>query len=158
MPRVDASMSAQRDGGAAAPNWADDETRQFFSQTGASAGFQLSWELDVWGRLADEHRAAAYENVALESDLRSARNSLVARTIQTALDRVYRARTLEIELRRAESLDASIEVIRRRFRFGLGALVDWDAAESSRASRSSHHCAATRRSGACGSAPQCAVR
>ena len=134
MPRVDASMSAQRDGGAAAPNWADDETRQFFSQTGASAGFQLSWELDVWGRLADEHRAAAYENVALESDLQSARNSLVARTIQTALDRVYRARTLEIELRRAESLDASIEVIRRRFRFGLGALVDWDAAESSRAS------------------------
>ncbi|MEM1180182.1 MAG: TolC family protein, partial [Acidobacteriota bacterium] len=48
----------------------------------SSLGLALRWEVDVWGRLADQLDAAELRHAALEGDLRAARNSLAARTLR----------------------------------------------------------------------------
>jgi outer membrane protein TolC len=41
-------------------------------------GFSSSWEIDLWGRLADETRTAKLDQAALQADHQAARNSLAS--------------------------------------------------------------------------------
>lgn len=45
----------------------------------------VSWEIDFWGRVADERRAAKAGSQAAEEDWHAARLSLAANTVQTAI-------------------------------------------------------------------------
>ncbi|MEM7587857.1 MAG: TolC family protein, partial [Acidobacteriota bacterium] len=114
---VSQSRGRQADGGSSA------------SST-TSLGLDISWEVDVWGRLADQVREADSRHRALEADYLAASNSLAARTLQTALRRISLSRQLEIEATRVASLEATLEIVRERFRIGLGAITDWDASQS----------------------------
>ncbi|MEM8960363.1 MAG: TolC family protein [Acidobacteriota bacterium] len=96
----------------------------------SSLRLDIAWEVDIWGRLADQVGEANQRHRALEADYRAARNSLAARTLQTALQRVALAHELAVERRRVASLEATLDVIRERFRLGLTVVTDWDAAKT----------------------------
>ncbi len=99
-----------------------------------SSGFRLSWELDLWGRLADQAKAAQLEYRALYHDLRGARNSLAARVTKLALESSFRQESLTLQERRRASLAANLGTIQGRFERGLGTLTDKDLAASALAS------------------------
>ncbi|WP_166646968.1 efflux transporter outer membrane subunit [Prosthecobacter fusiformis] len=46
--------------------------------------FNMSWEIDFWGRIADERGAAKANRLAIEENFHAARLSLAANTVQTA--------------------------------------------------------------------------
>lgn len=50
-----------------------------------TSNLNVSWEIDFWGRIADERRAASADAQAVEEDWHAARLSLAANTVQTAV-------------------------------------------------------------------------
>lgn len=96
----------------------------------------LSWELDVWGRLADQTDAARAETDAQQLDYSAAANSLAARTIQGWLDIVLRDQMIRVEKQWLRSLEDNEAVIQERYRSGLSgsnALADLETARSNTA-------------------------
>lgn len=47
--------------------------------------FNMSWEIDFWGRIADERGAAKANRLAVEENFHAARLSLAANTVRTAI-------------------------------------------------------------------------
>lgn len=79
----------------------------------------LSWEVDVWGRLADQSRAAEATTQARELDYQAAANSLAGRTIQRWIDISLRQQIIQTEQHWVQSLQSTEEVITERYRSGL---------------------------------------
>ena len=79
----------------------------------------LSWEVDVWGRLADQSRATEATTQAQALDYQAAKNSLAARTIQRWIDISLRAQIIRAEQQWVTSLQSTEEVITERYRNGL---------------------------------------
>jgi len=88
------------------------------------------WELDLWGKLADEVSRAEYSYQATADDLEYARRSLVANTIKTWLTWVSSREKLFIEQRRLAVQLQNQQIIEQRYRRGLGNLQDLDTAKS----------------------------
>ncbi|MEM9597183.1 MAG: TolC family protein [Acidobacteriota bacterium] len=121
LPLIDATLGQSRGneaGGARSP------------VSATSLGLDVSWEIDVWGRLADQVKEAELRHRALDRDLRAAYRSLAARTLPAGRERVLRGHQLDIERRRANSIESTLEVVRERYRSGLGTVTDWDASRS----------------------------
>jgi len=88
--------------------------------------FNVSWEIDLFGRLAQERRAANADLAATRFDVEGARASLAA----NVADGLFQARGLAIQLEDAEAnarIEASLEeVAARKAAVGLGASSDAD--------------------------------
>lgn len=93
----------------------------------------MSWELDVWGRLADASDAAMANTQASELDYQYARNSLAARVIQAWLDISYRAKIIEVEKQWIANLVSTEEIIKEQVVDGTKELADLDAARAATA-------------------------
>lgn len=91
----------------------------------------MSWELDVWGRLADASDAASATSKASELDYLYARNSLTARVIQAWLDINYRAQIIAVEEQWVTSLVHTEEIILEQVLDGEKEQADLDAAKAS---------------------------
>lgn len=100
--------------------------------------FNVSWELDLWGRLADQRTSERYNERASAADLQGAQNSLAARVLQAALLVIKSKQEVEIESRRVTTLALNEDIIKLRYRVGLGSLADWQAAGSSLATAESN--------------------
>lgn len=89
------------------------ETGQF------SALFNLSWELDVWGRIKASQEAALEDAVAVGEDYRAARLSLAARIAQVYFE--WREAKLQAEVAAQSVKDRGVivELVRGRFNKGL---------------------------------------
>lgn len=98
-----------------------------------SAGFNLSWEVDIWGRLADSVDAAQGELDAVQLDYQAAKNSLAGRVIQRWIEISVRQQVIDAEQQRINSLQNTQAVITERYQAGLGNLVDLEAARSATA-------------------------
>jgi NodT family efflux transporter outer membrane factor (OMF) lipoprotein len=90
----------------------------------------MSWEIDVWGRLADASQAASAQTRALALDYQAAANSLAARVIQRWIDISLRDQIIQAERQWLESLKNTEEVITERYRSGLGNLADLEKARA----------------------------
>ncbi|NOH31667.1 TolC family protein [Vibrio mediterranei] len=90
----------------------------------------LSWELDVWGRLADKSRAASSRAKSAELDYLYARSSLAARVIQAWLDIQYRAAMINVEKQWIVSLLDTEEVITSQILDGSKEHADLDTARA----------------------------
>jgi multidrug efflux system outer membrane protein len=95
------------------------------SVTGAfEALFDLSWELDVWGRIRATQLASGQEAEAAVSDWQAARLSLAARTAQNFIELTEahaQVRVAEQSMRDRRTL---VELLRGRFRRGLTHALD----------------------------------
>ncbi|MBU1233044.1 MAG: TolC family protein [Proteobacteria bacterium] len=119
LPQADAGFSAGREEGGNS------------SYTGA---LTISWELDLWRKLADADSAAAMDVAEQQSLLRSARDVLAAEVMKSWLLLIADKHAIDIEKRRLATLQQNEQFILQRYRNGIGALEDLDTARSSTAS------------------------
>lgn len=118
-PGLEAGLSGSRDENAAA---------------GYTGSVSIDWEVDLWGKLADE-QAAAMADVAEERGLyQSARDTLAGEVMSAWVGLIAQRRAVAIQSRRLETLKTNQALIIDQYRAGLGSLEDLDTARSNVAS------------------------
>ena len=103
-----------REGATAIPEGADRDV------TYTQAGFRLSWELDVWGRLRRLTESARARYAATEEARRAVVTTLIADVMETYLS--VRALDLELEIARrtADVAKQGLRLTRTRQERGVG--------------------------------------
>ncbi|NCG09062.1 MAG: efflux transporter outer membrane subunit, partial [Verrucomicrobia bacterium] len=83
-------------------------------------GINLSWELDLWGRLANEHQAARALVEASAADYEAARLSLVAQVSKSWFNLKEAHAQTQLSLKTARSYRKNLETLEARYERGLG--------------------------------------
>lgn len=102
--------------------------------TSYEAGLILSWELDLWGRLNDERRAAALDYESTRADLRYAQLSLAGSVVQSWFALVEAEKQLTLARETEESFMRAASMVRARYEQGLRRGLDVRLAASNAAS------------------------
>ncbi|MEM1380134.1 MAG: efflux transporter outer membrane subunit [Pseudomonadota bacterium] len=131
LPTIGAGLSANRTGGPRVFSGIDFGD-QF--QTTFSTGFNLDWELDVWGRLTDATRAAYLDAAAEELDFAAARLSLAGNAATGHYDLTAARLQRQLAERDVETGQANLRIIERRYQRGISTSLDLRLARSSLAS------------------------
>ncbi|WP_321394964.1 efflux transporter outer membrane subunit [Emcibacter sp.] len=84
-----------------------------------SLGLDASWEIDVWGRLTAQQKAAASDYAVARYDLEGARLSLAAQVAQSWFGALEAEQQYALAKRTVESYGRSERIIRNRFNRGL---------------------------------------
>ncbi len=100
------------------------------SESSYSAGLGISWELDVWGRIRDQHNANHTTLLIQRREYLAARDSLIARTIQSWVHSVSLARSVKISEERVTNLEKIQERILSRYRDGIGSIDELSTANT----------------------------
>ena len=79
----------------------------------------LSWEIDLWGRLRDISRAADLDAAAAASDFRAARLSLAANTAKAWFNTVETELPVELARDTVKSFRDNLDIIQRAFDAGV---------------------------------------
>jgi multidrug efflux system outer membrane protein len=116
LPSVDASVSSKK---------AKD------SETSYSADISVSWQLDVWGKLANTEQAASKTLASDEALYQASRDMLVANVMKAWLSLTAKQHAISIEQQRLELLEANEKLIIKRFKNGLDNLEKMDEARTS---------------------------
>lgn len=96
-----------------------------------SGSLSISWELDLWQKLADSESAAMMDEQEQQALLTAARTSLVGEVMTEWLGLTHDQRTINIEELRLENLEKNELYIKQRYRKGIGSLEDLDSARAS---------------------------
>ncbi|MCV6626683.1 MAG: TolC family protein [Cellvibrionaceae bacterium] len=112
LPKADASIDAGR------------EKNAGLSQSSRSRQLAISWELDLWGRLADQSAAARQLYAAEQQGLRAARNSIASQVARSGLLLWALAEVIAIEQQRIQILDSLKRTTATYYREGLTQLED----------------------------------
>jgi len=90
----------------------------------------VRWEIDLWGRLADEYAAAQYAILAQDYEYLRVRDALAARIIQVWLQQAAARRSLSIEQQRVAVLERIETILLERYQNGIGSLDELSTARS----------------------------
>ena len=116
LPSVDASVSSKK-------------SKE--SDTNYSADINVSWQLDVWGKLANTEQAASKTLASDEALYQASRDTLVANVMKTWLSLTAKQHAINIEQQRLELLESNEKLIIQRFKNGLDNLEKMDEARTS---------------------------
>jgi NodT family efflux transporter outer membrane factor (OMF) lipoprotein len=92
--------------------------------TAYGASLDLSWEVDLWGRLAAGARAAVADLQAVEADYAGARLSLAGQVAKAWLTAAEAAQQVELSRRTVASWRRSSEQVRDRYERGVRSPLD----------------------------------
>src|SRR5213594_1022418 len=131
-PQVNAGGSYQytRPNSANSPFLRSAPGAEVFTGNDLRADVDLTFELDLWGRLRRGTEAARAELLASEETRRAVLMTLVADVARTHFDLLELDHELEIARRTLQTRQASLELQRRRFERGLSTQLDVDRAEA----------------------------
>lgn len=107
--------------------------REKDSDTTYTGSLSISWEVDLWRKLADNTKAAAKDVAQQQALYQSARDTLAADVMKTWLSLINTRKNMAIEQQRLATLEKYETFILQRYRNGLGTLEDLDSARSSAA-------------------------
>ena len=96
-----------------------------------SSTFSLQWQLDVWGRLTDQTRAAYLSVEAQELDFAAAALSVAGNTAQAYYGLLATRLQRELSGRDVETGEANLRIIERRYERGLSSSLDVRLARAS---------------------------
>ncbi|MBR7889816.1 TolC family protein [Marinomonas sp. A79] len=116
LPSVEAGLSAGKSEG---------------SDTSYTADLGISWEADLWNKLAQSEQAAEKALASDEALYQASRDTLVANVMKSWLSMTANYRAIEIETKRLALLESNEQLIVKRFRNGLGDLEALDEARTS---------------------------
>jgi NodT family efflux transporter outer membrane factor (OMF) lipoprotein len=116
LPSVEAGFSAGKSEG---------------STVSYEADVSISWELDLWRKLALSEEASEKSLASDEALYQASRDTLVANVIKSWLAMTANYRAIEIEKKRLALLDANEKLIVKRFKNGLGDLEELDESRTS---------------------------
>jgi len=102
--------------------------RQYFNSYGLAA--TLSWEIDLWGRLADQTRAVYADAAAAAADFDASRLSLAGRTAQGWFNLIEARQQRELAERDVANRRSSLASTERRYDEGVTASLDVRLARS----------------------------
>ena len=130
LPTLDASFNSSRNAIVTNPTTAAQaggggtasSTRLYINNF--SLGGQLRWEIDLWGRLTDETRAAYRDAAASYADLAGARLSIAARVSQAWFSLIEARQQRELAERDVEARESNLRVTDRRFERGVASSLD----------------------------------
>lgn len=88
------------------------------------AGLNISWEVDLWGRIRAGHRAALADIEAFEADLRGARLSLAALTVKAWLSSIEALQQVDLATETLQNRQLNESRVSRRYREGLAPSID----------------------------------
>lgn len=91
----------------------------------------VSWELDIWQKIADSKAASSAQLASSAADYQAAKDTLAASIMRQWLSISLYQQKVSIEQQRLVSLDANQTFVSERYRKGLGGLEDLDSAKSS---------------------------
>ncbi|MFC3152840.1 efflux transporter outer membrane subunit [Litoribrevibacter euphylliae] len=97
-----------------------------------SLGLNLSWELDIWGRLSDAEQAALMSYQEQEFLYRSAKQSLAAQVALAWIEAIESKRQYRLAQAQEQSLKDSLEVIEDGFSSGIREALDVYSARAER--------------------------
>ncbi|NNU16746.1 efflux transporter outer membrane subunit [Parvularcula sp. ZS-1/3] len=131
LPSVSSGLNASRSGGPIIF-----QGQQFGDQfqTNFDLGLSLQWELDVWGRLTDQTRAAYLDAAAQNLDFAAARLSLAANAARGHFNLTAAKLQRQLAERDVETGEANLNIIERRYNRGISTSLDLRLARSSLAS------------------------
>lgn len=109
-------------------------SRQEDNDASYTGSLSVSWELDLWQKLGDNVAAADWAIAASKADVQAVQNELAAQVIRAYLQVSYYQQLIEIEQSRLALLQNNEDLIKQRYRSGLGVLDDLDTARTSSAS------------------------
>jgi len=89
-----------------------------------SLPFNLSWELDVWGRIGNLQQAARLEADAVETDWHGAVLSLAARTAQGCFELAEARQRVQVVQESIAERRALVDLLQGRFNLGLAEGLD----------------------------------
>lgn len=99
-----------------------------------NAGLQLSWEIDVWGRVRSGAQAAVASAEAAEADYLFTRYSIAAGTIRAYLLAVEAGLQMGVTREILESLEETLRIVELRYDNGLASSLDLSLIRSDLAS------------------------
>lgn len=109
-------------------------TAQEYADNVYSTEVTVSWELDIWQKLADSNNAAKKDIASLQVSLQGAQNLLAANIMRIWLGITLTQQFVDIETQRLTILENNEILILERYRVGLGRLEELDNAKTSSAS------------------------
>lgn len=89
-----------------------------------NTSLQVSWELDLWGRLRDQQYAAMHDYEATEYDFQAVRLSLIGQVVKTYFTLLESQRQLSLAESTVASYRRDHEQIANRYRLGLRSSLD----------------------------------
>ncbi len=114
LPRIDASVS-----GSYSETRIEDDAGDFQINTkDSSLSLNASWELDLWGRLADLHRATIEDYRAQLADYRGARLSLAANTAKAWFNLITARQQLVLARQTRDAFQRNYQITERNYRAG----------------------------------------
>jgi NodT family efflux transporter outer membrane factor (OMF) lipoprotein len=84
----------------------------------------VSWELDLWGRVRAQARAAGADAMAAEADFAAFRLSLASRVAQAWFTAIEERRQESLALETVTSFESNLTTVEERFRRGLSPALD----------------------------------
>lgn len=96
------------------------------SDTSYKASLSISWEADLWQKLAQSEQAAEKSLASDEALYQASRDTLVANVIKSWLSITAKQHAIDIEQKRLALLESNEKLILKRFRNGLGTLEEMD--------------------------------
>lgn len=117
MPSVDADFSASRSQRPSGTRFEGVSSRSNRFET----GLNISWELDVWGRVRDGRSAAAASAEAAAEEEQHAKLSLAASVVRSAVTVHESQRLLELANEDVEAQKAQLGVLNKQLERGLNA-------------------------------------
>ena len=79
----------------------------------------LSWELDLWGRLRNQHKSALAQTDASEADYQAARLSLAAQTAKAWFNFTEASAQVELARKNAKAYQETLKALESRYQRGL---------------------------------------
>lgn len=89
-----------------------------------SLGAQISWELDIWGRLSDETRAAYRDAKASLAEFQGARLSIAGAVAQSWFGLIEARQQRELAERDVKARESNLNVTERRYERGVASSLD----------------------------------
>ncbi|MHC4628994.1 MAG: TolC family protein, partial [Planctomycetota bacterium] len=99
----------------------EDETgdlQPFTSDKDARLSLSASWEIDLWGRLANLHQAAIEDYEAEFADYRGARLSLAANTVKAWYNLIAARQQVELAFQTRDSFQRNYRITERNYKAG----------------------------------------
>lgn len=103
-------------------------------ETTYSAGLAVSWEADLWGRLASQQRSAALTAEGAAYDYAAARLSLAGQVAEGWFGLIVARQQFELAQQTVETFARSEQIVRERHAAGLASELDLSLAISNRQS------------------------
>jgi len=128
-PSVSADLGASRakrlrgdntnSGGQILSGSSPDSAFESFKTESYDLGLSASWEIDLWGRLANQRDAATKEFLASQSDLAAARLSLAANVAKSAIALHESEQQVALTRENLKSLEANLEILDSNLEAGV---------------------------------------